>query len=179
MADILKHSRWCLLKNPQNLTEFQTTKLADILRYNLRAVRAYLLKDAFNLFWTYSSPIWAGRFLDLWCKRAMRSRLDPIKRFAKTVRAHRGLLLNWFVAKKAISSGVVEALNANAKLAVRRARGFRSFKVLEIALYHYLGKLPERHVPTDFVDAAKFLIIKSVRKTPQSRPNCLQDRLPL
>ena len=73
----------------------------------------------------------------------MRSRLDPIKKFAKTVRAHRELLLNWFVARKTISSGVVEALNANAKLAVRRARGFRTFKVLEIALYHAMGRLPE------------------------------------
>jgi transposase len=143
MGDILKHTRWCLLKNTENLTETQGLKLAEILRYNLRAVRAWLLKDAFNLFWTYNSPRWAGWFLDLWCKRAMRSRLDPIKQFAKTVRAHRELLLNWFVARKTISSGVVEALNGNAKLAVRRARGFRSFKVLETALYHYLGKLPE------------------------------------
>lgn len=143
MGDVLKHTRWSLLKNIENLTEKQHIKLADILHYNLRAVRAYLLKDSFNHFWTYRSPRWAGLFLDLWCKRAMRSRLEPMKKFAMTLRNHRGLLLNWFVARKTISSGVVEALNANAKLAVRRARGFRSYKVLEIALYHHLGKLPE------------------------------------
>ena len=73
----------------------------------------------------------------------MRSKLDPIKKFVGTIRAHRGLIMNWFVAKKAISSGTVEGLNANAKLAVRKARGFRTFSALETSLYHTLGRLPE------------------------------------
>ena len=142
-GEVLKHSRWCVLKNPENLTDAQRLKLRDVLQYNLRTVRAWLLKDAFTAFWTYKSPHWAGWFLDQWCKRAMRSRLDPIKRFARTMRQHRTLLLNWFVARKTISSGVVEAMNANAKLTVRRARGFKSYEVVEIALYHTLGQLPE------------------------------------
>ena len=101
---LLKHTRWCVLKNPENLTEAQQVKLNDILRFELRTVRAWLLKDAFNLFWSYTSPHWAGWLLDKWCARAMRSRLDPIKKFAKTLRAHRALLLNWFVARKAIQA---------------------------------------------------------------------------
>jgi transposase len=56
---------------------------------------------------------------------------------------HRELLLNWFRAKKEISGGAVEGLNLNAKLAVRKARGFRSEEVLKTALYHQLGHLPE------------------------------------
>lgn len=140
---ILKHSRWCFLKRKENLTDKQATKLKDVLCYDLRTVRAYCLKEAFEAFWTYSSPRWAGWFLDRWCTRAMRSRLDPIKKFARTVRAHRHLMLNWFVAKKAISSGTVEGLNGNAKLAIRKARGFRTYNVVETALYHQLGKLPE------------------------------------
>ena len=78
-----KHACWCVLKTPENLTETQQVKLNDILRFELRTVRAWLLKDAFNLFWIYTSPHWAGWFLDTWCARAMRSRLDPIKKFAK------------------------------------------------------------------------------------------------
>jgi len=140
---VLKHTRWCFLKRPKNLTDKQEGKLADVLKYDLRTVRAYCLKEAFEAFWGYTSPRWAAWFLDRWCARAMRSRLEPIKKFARTVRAHRQLMLNWFVAKKAISSGIVEGLNANAKLAVRKARGFRSYVVLKIALYHQLGKLPE------------------------------------
>jgi transposase len=73
----------------------------------------------------------------------MRSRLGPIQQFARTLRGHRELLLNWFRARKEISSGAVEGLNLNAKLAVRKARGVRSEDVLKTALYHQLGHLPE------------------------------------
>lgn len=140
---ILKRSRWCFLKRQENLTETQSGKLADVLQYDLRSVRAYLLKDAFEAFWTYTSPYWAGWFLDRWCARAMRSRLEPIKKFVGTLRDHRELLLNWFRAKKEISCGCVEGLNTNVKLAIRKARGFKSYEVVETALYHELGRMPE------------------------------------
>ena len=110
---------------------------------NRRTVRAFLLKESFDAFWTYSSATWAGWFLDKWCTRAMRSRLEPMKRFAKTLRRHRPLLLNWFAARGEIALGVVEGMNTNAKLAIRKARGFRTYDVLETALYHELGRLPE------------------------------------
>jgi transposase len=61
---ILKHSRWPLLKKPENLTEHQSEKLADLLQYNLKTIRAYLLKEEFQLLWEYVSPTWAGKFLD-------------------------------------------------------------------------------------------------------------------
>ncbi|MGH8716991.1 MAG: ISL3 family transposase, partial [Burkholderiales bacterium] len=112
---VLKKSRWCLLKRPKNLTNNQRIKLQDVLRYNLQSVRAYLLKEEFQQFWEYESPAWAAKFLDLWCTRVMRSRIEPLKRFVKTVRAHRELLLNYFRAKKEFSSGVVEGLNNKAK----------------------------------------------------------------
>ena len=54
-------SRWCLLKRPENLTENQVDRLTDLLACNLRTVRAYLLKEDFQRFWTYSSPAWAGK----------------------------------------------------------------------------------------------------------------------
>lgn len=73
----------------------------------------------------------------------MRSRLPPLKKFAKTLRAHKPLLLNWFRARTEIALGVVEGMNTNAKLAIRKARGFRTYAVLETALYHELGRLPE------------------------------------
>jgi transposase len=140
-APVLKHTRWCFLKRRENQT--QRRKLKDVLRYDLRSVRAFLLKESFNGFWGYSSATWAGWFLDKWCTRAMRSRLEPMKRFAKTLRRHRPLLLNWFAAKGEIALGVVEGMNTNAKLAIRKARGFRTYEVIETALYHELGRLPE------------------------------------
>jgi transposase len=73
----------------------------------------------------------------------MRSRIEPMKKIARTLRIHRELLLNYFKARKEFSSGVVEGLNNKAKVTIRRSYGFRTFRVLELALYHSLGKLPE------------------------------------
>ncbi len=147
---VLKKSRWCLLKRSENLTPKQRVKLRDVLRYNLQSVRAYLFKEYFQQFWDYDSPTWAGKFLDLWCKEVVRSRIEPLKKFVRTVRNHRELLLNYFRARKAFSSGIVEGLNNKAKVTMRKAYGFRTFKMLELALYHVLGKLPEPKLTHSF-----------------------------
>jgi transposase len=140
---LLKHSRWCLLKRPENLSEKQTVKLSELLKCNLKAVRAYLQKADFQRFWDYQRPSWAGRFLDEWCTRVMRSRIGPMQDVAKSLRAHRELLLNWFRAKGTISAGVVEGLNNKVKLTMRKSYGFRTEGAIEIALYHNLAALPE------------------------------------
>ncbi len=139
---VLKNSRWCLLKHWKNLTDKQEVKLKELLQYNLKSVRAYLLKEDFNGFWEYVSPVWAEKFLDKWCTRVMRSRIQPMKKVAKTIRNHKPLILNWFKAKKAFSSGVVEGLNNKAKVTTRNSYGFRTYRCAEIALYHALGNLP-------------------------------------
>ena len=139
---LLKKTRFLLLKRPENLSKKQEVKLADLVKYNLKSVRAYLLKEDFQNFWSYTSKVWAGKFLDRWCTRTMRSKIEPMKDIAKMLRRHRGLILNWFEMKGTISSGIVEGFNTKAKLTTRKAFGFRSYKVQRIALLHQLGDLP-------------------------------------
>lgn len=147
---ILTKSRWILLKRPENLTEKQEMKLSELLKYNLRSMRAYLLKEEFRSFWDYVSPAWAGKFLDRWTTRVMRSKIEPLKKEARTIRKHKELILNWFRAKKAFSSGIVEGLNTKVKLTLRKSYGFRTPKCTEMALYHVLGKLPEPPITHKF-----------------------------
>ena len=142
-APVLKRSRWLLLKRPEKLTDEQRGQLAELVRRNLRTVRAYLLKEDFQALWGYVSPYWAGQFLDRWCTRTMRSRLDPMKEVARMLRSHRDLILNWFRARGQFSSGVVEGFNGKARVITKRAYGFRTAAALEVALYHTLGDLPE------------------------------------
>jgi Transposase len=84
----------------------------------------------------------AGAFLDYWCSLVMRSRIEPMKRVARTLRAHEELLLNWLRAKGKISAGAVEGLNNKIRVVTRRSYGFRTFEAMEVALYHNLGRLP-------------------------------------
>jgi hypothetical protein len=80
----IRHS-YPLLPGPENLTPNQEVKLSDLLRYNLKAIRSYLLKEDFQFFWAYVRPYYAGVFLDRWCKRTMLSKIEPMKKVARNV----------------------------------------------------------------------------------------------
>lgn len=147
---VLTKTRWLLLKRPDHLSEKQTSRLAELLRHNLKTVRGYLLKEEFQRFWDCPSVESARGFLDEWCTRALRSKLGPMKRVAKMLRHHRDRILNGFRAKGRFSSSVVEGFNTKAKLTTRKAFGFRTSYALEIALYHALGNLPEPSVTHRF-----------------------------
>ena len=139
---VLKHSRRCLLKRPANLTAKQVVKMAEFMKYNLRLVRAHLLREEFQRFWESTSAGWARRFFDEWCNRTIRSRLDPMKRVARMLQAHRTIILNWFRARVTMSAEIVEGFNNKAKLTTKKAYGFRTHEAIEIALEDEKG---ERH----------------------------------
>jgi transposase len=143
LAVRLKRMRWQLLRRGSRVRGHARRKLDALVASKLATARAWNLKESFHYLWHYKSYIWAGAFLDYWCTRAMRSRLEPMKRVARMLRTHEELLLNWFKAKGEISGGAVEGLNNKIRVVTRRAYGFRTFDAMEIALYHTLGKLPE------------------------------------
>ena len=136
---ILKGARWLLLKRPENLTDKQAVKLSELLQYNLRSIRSHLMKEDFQRFGEYSTAGWATKFLDQWCNRAMKSKIEPMKKVARTFRSKRELILNWFRAGGMLSSGVVEGFNNKVKLVTRKAYGFKTQEAYEIALYNNLG----------------------------------------
>ena len=139
----LKHLRWPLLRRGSRVRGRARQKLNALLASKLATARAWELKEAFGYFWHYKSVIWASAFLDYWCERALRSRLEPMKKVARMLRSHEELLLNWFRAKGEISTGTVEGLNNKIRVVTRRSYGFRTYEAMEIALYHTLGRLPE------------------------------------
>lgn len=139
---VLKKSRWLLLKRQENLTSAQRGRLKTLLSYNIKTVKAYLLREDFQHFWTYSSVTWARKFLHEWIGRTMRSRIEPMKKVARMLKKHEDLIMNWFVAKGKLSSGIVEAMNNTAKVTIRKSYGFRQYETLKYALYHRLGDLP-------------------------------------
>ncbi len=142
-AQQLKHTRWTLLRRGSRVRGRARQKLQALLGSKLQTARAGELKETFAHFWKYRSVTWAGAFLDYWTWRAMRSRLEPMKKVARMLRSHEELILNWFRARGEISTGAVEGLNNKIRVVTRRSYGFRTYKAMEIALYHTLGRLPE------------------------------------
>ena len=85
----------------------------------------------------------------------MRSKIEPMKKVARSLRTHRALILNGFRAKGALSAGTIEGLNSKVRLTIRKSHGFRTFTAAEIALYHTLGRLPDHNAPTNSGEEAQ------------------------
>ena len=99
-AKQLKNMRWSLLRKGSRVRGKARKKLNALIASKLDTARAWELKEAFMHFWKYKSPIWAAGFLDAWCDRALRSRLEPMQKVARMLKNHEGLLMNWFRAKE-------------------------------------------------------------------------------
>src|SRR5712692_903863 len=137
---LFKRSRWLLLKNPWNLNPDQKDRLSTLVRWNTPIVRAYYLKEAFQLFWDYKQPARAKALLEKWMSSAMRSRLEPFKKFVRMLRSHLDGILPW--TKLRLSNGAVEGMNNKIKSISHRSFGFRSAKNFIAAIYHCCARLP-------------------------------------
>jgi transposase len=86
---LLKRSRYIWLKNPENLTAEQKKQLATLRHENLKTAKVYQMKLTFqDIYRHIREPEAAETAVEKWLQWAVRSRLEPIKAFAKTVRAH-------------------------------------------------------------------------------------------
>lgn len=135
-----KRSRWLLLKNPWNLNSDQKERLSTLVQWNAPIVRAYYLKEAFQLFWWYKQSKRAHEHLQKWTRSAMHSRLEPFKRFVRMLRSHLDGVLAW--TKIRLSNGAVEGMNNKIKSISHRSFGFRSARNFIAAIYHCCARLP-------------------------------------
>jgi transposase len=136
----VKGTRWLLLKNPWNLTNDQKERLSTLVRWNSPLVRAWYLKESFQLFWDYKQPWRAKQHLLKWMNSAMRSRLEPFKKFVRMLRSHLDGVLAW--TKTRLSNGAVEGMNNKIKSISHRSFGFRSAANFIAAIYHCCARLP-------------------------------------
>jgi len=111
-----------------------------MVRWNTPIVRAYYLKESFQLFWDYRQPGRAKSHLKKWMRSAMGSRLEPFKRFVRMLRDHLDGILPWTSLR--LSNGAVEAMNNKIKSISHRSFGFRSAQNFIAAIYHCCARLP-------------------------------------
>lgn len=137
---VIKGTRYLLLKNPWNQTQKDRERLADLVQLNTPLVRAYLLKEDFQLFWDYRQPARAAAHLGKWYRWARRCRLQPIKDFAALVKRHWQGILAWTQLR--ISNGALEGMNNKIKLVSHRSFGFRNPDNYINAIYHCCANLP-------------------------------------
>lgn len=143
----LKGSRYVWTKNPENLNphQFALWNALNVQRFNLKTARAYHMRLALQELWTMSGAD-AEAFLKRWHFWATHSRLQPMIKFARTLRRHREGVLRW--CQSQVSNGILEAINSLVQAAKAKARGYRSTRNLIAMAYLLAGKLNFRLLPT-------------------------------
>ncbi len=137
--DDLKGSKYDWLYNPQNMTYQQKQRFKILRDSTLKTARAWAIKELTMSLWHYVSKTWARKGWEQWLSWAIRSRLDPIKKVAKTIKEHLWGILNAIVLK--VSNGPAEGLNSRIKMLKVRSRGFRNKQRFANAIYFHLGGL--------------------------------------
>ena len=135
----LSGSRQLWLYNPENLQDDRFAHFEALLRENLKTSRAWMHKENFRGFWEQQSVWEAEGYFKRWYASAIRSRLDPIKKIARTLKAHLSGLLNYFIYP--ITNAVTEGLNSKIQQIKANARGFRSFVNYRTRILFFCGKL--------------------------------------
>lgn len=141
--------RWLLYRRSSTRTREQTQKLKQLEKSNRRIYRAWQLKEEFEAFWDYNAPWASERFLKAWLTRCMKSRLDPLKKFARTIRKHMDAILAYTTHH--ITNAVSEGLNRIAKIVKNRASGFRKLEPFSDLIMLTIGDIdiPEQ-IPAKF-----------------------------
>lgn len=132
---VLKGTRWLLLKNPENLCDEreERRRLTEALELNAALATAYYLKEELRQFWRQENKEAARRFLTSWYLRAMNSGVKQLIQFARTLMAHFVGLLNYY--DHPISTGPLEGTNNKIKTLQKQAYGFRDTKYFTLCIY--------------------------------------------
>ena len=137
---LLKSTRYVWLKNPENLTVGQQEKLKSLSGENTKTAKAYKMKLTFqDIYKNISEPEAAEVAIKKWLSCAVRSRLEPIKKFAKMVKSHFDGIMRYFTSR--LTSGAIEGINSRIQEVKRRARGFRNINNFIIMIYLEAGGL--------------------------------------
>lgn len=135
----LKNTRFPVLKLPASRTPEDRRVLEEQVRGNRKLFRAMLLKDDFMDLYTYQREGWARRFLDGWLRRAMYSKIEPIKKVARMIRNHLDGVVGWVGWQ--ISNGRLEGMNNRIRLLSHRSFGLHSAEALISLVYLCCGGL--------------------------------------
>lgn len=135
----LKKTRYLWLTNWDNLTKTQKRRLDGLSWQNLKTARAYHIRLGFQDFFSKKNRDAGEAHLKSWYFWATHSKLEPIIKAAKTIKAHWNGVLSWFTNK--INNGILEGFNSLIQAAKAKARGYRSDENLIAISYLIAGKL--------------------------------------
>lgn len=135
----LTGTKYLWLFSDERRPERHAETFATLQALNLKVGRAWAIKEALRTLWTYRQGAAVTRFFSRWYAWAVRSRLEPVKKVAATLKRHLAGVLRF--VKHPITNGVAEGLNSKIMSIKRKAGGFRNPSNFTTAIYFHCGGL--------------------------------------
>ena len=132
--ELIKGTRWLLLKNPENLqkNKGEHEQLQKALEINQPLSTVYYMKEELRQIWSQDSKETAEKVLSNWINLANASDIPMLKKFAKTLALHKIRILSYY--NYTISTGPLEGTNNKIKTMKRKAYGYRDFEFFKLKL---------------------------------------------
>ncbi|MDZ7791498.1 MAG: ISL3 family transposase [Xanthomonadales bacterium] len=145
----LKGLRWLLYRHSSTRTRRDTRHLKALDKHNRRIYRAWQLKEEFEQFWTYKATWAAERFLKRWTRTTLLSRLEPMRKFVRTLRKHQSAVVAFIDTR--VTNAIAEGINRIVKIVKNRASGYRHLDAFSDMIFLAVGDLdlPEQ-IPARF-----------------------------
>ena len=137
--DILTGTRQLWLYGLENVPAKQAQRFEEVWTINLETSRAWVLKETFRNFWLCDTVKEAGKYFDKWYSRAIRSRLAPVKKVARTCKTHLEHILTFFTHR--LTNGPIEGLNNAIQGLIKKAFGYRNKERFKIDIFFHFGGL--------------------------------------
>lgn len=138
-GNAVKGLRWLLYRHSNNRTPAQSRVLNSLRTSNRRIWRAWILKDEFEAFWDYTYPGAARNFVKRWMSSALKSRLQPIRSFVKTLKSHLEDILAFIDTR--LTNAVGEGVNRVIRMVKNRASGFEHLGAFADLIYLKVGNV--------------------------------------
>jgi len=137
--DTLKNTRQLWLYGLENVPAKRAQSFEEIWTINLETSRAWMLKELFRSFWLCDTLKQAGTYFAKWYSWAIRSRLDPVKKVARTCKSHLEHILTFFVHR--LTNGPIEGLNNGIQGLIKKAFGYRNRERFKTDIFFHFGGL--------------------------------------
>jgi transposase len=142
----VKHTRWALLKDPNELSDSQHDVLVQLRRERSVLYRCWQLKEALRDLYRLRRPQEAPLHLDWWLAWACRSRIPAFVKLSRTIRANRDRILA--AVELGLSNSKLEGLNSKIRLINHRGYGHHSAAALISMIYLCCGGITVQ-LPTE------------------------------
>lgn len=137
--DVLKGTRQLWLYGLENVPHKWASRFKALREEATKTAKAWKVKELLRSFWRCSDEDDAFAFFRKWCREAMATRLEPVKKVVRIFKKHWKNIVTYF--RHHLSNAASEGLNSRIQQLIQKACGYRNRTRFKRDVLFHLGGL--------------------------------------